>query len=71
MDKGTIVRTVVLVVALGNQLLASLGKSPLPFNEQEVEQGVSAIIATGASLWAWWKDNDVTKRARQRKGDLR
>jgi len=67
MNIGTIIRTVVLVFALLNQILVAFGKSPLPFDEVEVEQGVSAIITASAALWAWWKDNDVTKQAIERK----
>ena len=65
MDKQTIVRTVVLVIALVNQSLVIVGKSPLPFSEEEVELGVSAVITTLASLWAWWKNNSFTDEAQQ------
>ena len=62
-EKGTIVRTVVLGVALVNQCLTSAGKSPLPFSNEEVGQAVSAVITVGASLWAWWKNNSFTQPA--------
>ncbi|CAM3774235.1 phage holin [Alkalicoccus chagannorensis] len=68
MDKGTIIRTTVLALALINQLLASFGMSPLPFTQEEMEQGVSAVVTTAAAIWAWWRDNDVTEEARKRKG---
>lgn len=66
MTTGTAVRTVVLIVALINQGLAIAGYSPLPFEEQEVEQFVSLLITVGASLVAWFKDNSITKKAQQR-----
>ena len=62
-EKGTIVRTVVLGVALVNQCLTIAGKSPPPFSNEEVGQAVSAVITVGASLWAWWKNNSFTQPA--------
>lgn len=60
---GTIVRTVVLVVALINQMLTMSGHSPLPFSEEEVSEGVSMALTAAASLWAWWKNNSYTQAA--------
>ncbi|KZN99343.1 phage holin [Pseudobacillus badius] len=64
-DNGTIVRTVVLFVALVNQLLAACGYSPLPFDDQQVEKFVSSLITIAASIWAWWKNNNITRKARR------
>lgn len=61
--KGTIVRTVVLVFALGNQILTACGKNPLPFSNEEVGQAVSTTVTAVASLWAWWKNNSFTQAA--------
>lgn len=63
-SNGTIIRTVVLVVALANQALTIAGKSPLPFDDAMVTEGVSLILTTAASLWAWWKNNSFTTDAR-------
>jgi SPP1 family holin len=60
-DKGMIVRTVVLFLALLNLFLVLSGFSPLPFGGEQME-----FAATAASLWAWWKDNDVSRKARRR-----
>ncbi|CDQ22561.1 phage holin [Halobacillus karajensis] len=70
MDRGSLIRTTVLVFALINQVLAAFGKSPLPFSEAEVEQGVSAIITVGASLVAWFKNNYVTEKGAQQAREL-
>jgi SPP1 family holin len=59
----TIVRTIVLVLALLNQILAIKGKEVLPVTEDEVYQLVSLIVTIGASLWAWWKNNSFTEPA--------
>lgn len=62
-ETATIVRTVVLIVALVNQALVISGKSPIPYSEEEVGQAVSMIITVAASLWAWWKNNSFTQAA--------
>lgn len=62
-EKGTIVRTVVLVAALANQALTISGHSPLPFSEDEIAQGVSMFLTTAAALAAWWKNNSFTQAA--------
>ena len=62
-EAGTIVRTVVLAVALVNQTLIIAGKNPLPFTDDEVGQGVSMLLTVGAALWAWWRNNSFTQAA--------
>lgn len=70
-DKGTIVRTVVLFYALVNQILVMAGWSALPFAEGQVELVVSGVLTFIASVAAWWKDNPVTKQARYREQVLK
>ena len=60
---GTIARTAVLLLALTNQMLSAMGKSPLPIESTTVEQIVTAGITTIAALIAWWKNNSFTKEA--------
>ena len=60
---GTIARTAVLLLALTNQMLSAMGKSPLPIESPTVEQLVTAGITTIAALIAWWKNNSFTKEA--------
>lgn len=59
----TIVRLVVLVLALVNQTLTAMGKSPLPFDNDMVTELVSIVITIAAAAWAWWKNNSFTKAA--------
>lgn len=59
----TIVRLVVLVMALVNQALAASGHSPLPFTDEEITELVSVVFTVAASAWAWWKNNSFTKAA--------
>ena len=59
----TIIRTIVLIIALINQTLAIFGKEAIPVTEDEVYQLVSLIITVGAAIWAWWKNNSFTHAA--------
>ena len=43
--------------------LNACGKNPLPFSDDEVYTGVSAVVATVAAVWAWWKNNSFTAAA--------
>lgn len=61
--KQTIIRTVVLLIALLNQILLVFGKNPLPFSEGEIYEAVSVVATVGASLWAWWKNNSYSADA--------
>ncbi|GEK27554.1 phage holin [Bacillus spizizenii] len=67
MDKGTFVRTFVLIIALINQLLTIYNKSPLPLDNEQLEQFVSVVFTTVAALVAWYKNNYVTKKGHSQK----
>jgi len=60
---ATVTRTVILVLAIANNALALAGKSPLPFDNEEVGTVVSFLFTTAASLAAWWKNNSFTETA--------
>lgn len=59
----TIIRTIVLVVALINQVLTIFAINPLPYSENEIYEGITAVITVIASLVSWWKNNSFTKEA--------
>ena len=65
MKKSTIARTVVLVLALVNQVLVMFGINPLPFSDDGIYEAVTALLTVGASIWAWWKNNSFTKAAQE------
>ena len=60
---GTIVRTIVLIVALFNQGLAMFGKEAFPITEDQVYQGATLIATVASAICAWWKNNSFTKNA--------
>lgn len=62
-SKETVVRTVVLIFALVNQLLTAAGKNPLPWSEGEIYQAGTAVLTAGAAVAAWWKNNSFTRPA--------
>lgn len=62
-EKGTIVRTAVLVFALANQALTISGYNPLPFTDEQFKEGFSMVLTVAASVWAWWKNNSFTQAA--------
>ena len=59
----TIIRTIILAVALINQALTMAGKSIIPISDEQITEVVSLVITIGASVWAWWKNNSFTKNA--------
>lgn len=58
-----IARLVVALVPVANIILIQVGKSPLPFTQDEVNVGVSAVVSVLGICWAWWKNNNMTKAA--------
>lgn len=69
MTKGTIIRTILLLVALINQFLVLKGITPI--DEQATAEFLSYVFTVGAAAWAWWKDNDITKEAIERKKEIK
>ena len=59
----TIARTIVLALALINQVLAIIGKDALPFTEDSVYQICTLIATLITSGIAWWKNNSFTQVA--------
>ena len=60
---GTIARTIVLLLALANQILAMCGKQVLNIADDDIYQVVSILFTIGASAGAWWKNNSFTQEA--------
>ena len=59
-ETGTIVRTVLLVVALINQFLSISGKAVLPIDDAQIEMLLSTVITMAIELINWWKNNSFT-----------
>lgn len=64
MKKDTIVRTIVLALALINQIFALVGIPQLNIDDDTIYQAVTLIATIVSSVWAWWKNNSFTRAAR-------
>lgn len=62
-SRGTIARTIVLFVALINQIIVMFGGAALPFDDTQVYEAVSTLLTVGAATVAWWKNNSFSQRA--------
>lgn len=60
-----IVRLIIGLITIINLLLAARGYQPIELDESLITTVVSGIIAIGAYLWSWWKNNNVTKKAQE------
>ena len=59
----TIARTIVLALALINQVLAVCGKGTIDSAENDVYQVVSLVITITSAVVAFWKNNSFTNAA--------
>lgn len=62
-SSGTIARTVVLVLALVNQVLSMLGYKIIPIEDEQVNNFITMLFTIGSALVAWWKNNSFTEAA--------
>lgn len=70
---GTITRTAALAVAFVlaalsgvNWWLVSQGRSPLNVDQATISNIITYLVSLAAALWAWWKPNNFTARARRK-----
>lgn len=62
-DKPTIIRTVIFIIALVNVILQMFDIKTLPIDNELVNEAVSVVFLLVGSLSAWWKNNSFTKSA--------
>lgn len=60
---GTVARTIVLLLALVNQVLSMLGIPVLPIEDEAINTVVSTLWTIAAAVVAWWKNNSFTTAA--------
>lgn len=60
---GTIARTIILTLALINQILQSTGRSIIPVSDAQIQELVSLIFTIGSAIAAWWYNNSFTEPA--------
>lgn len=62
---GTIARTIVLALALINQLLTVSGHSVIPIEDEQINTLVSTLWTVAAAVVAWWKNQSFTPQAQE------
>ena len=62
-SKGTLIRTIILALALVNQVLAMLGISPLNIADDDISTVISTAWTIIAAVVAWWKNNSFSDAA--------
>ena len=60
---GTITRTVILALALINQVLTMAGHSPIPIEDEAVTELIATSATVIAAVLAWWRNNSFTHAA--------
>lgn len=58
-------RTVVLIIALVNQILVIVGKRTGTLDIEQWQEYVTYALTVVGSVWAWWKNNSFTDKAQQ------
>jgi SPP1 family holin len=67
MDKGTVVRTVALLIAWINVILTQSGLYEIPaISEEQIALGVTFVV----SVWTWFKNNYITAKGKRQKAVL-
>ncbi len=64
-SKGTIVRTVMVVIVLINMVLQKLGIDIIKTDENTVASIVEMVIEVGAIIAAWWYNNSFSDAAKK------
>ena len=62
-SKGTLIRTIILALALINQVLAMFGISPLNIADDDISTVISTAWTIVAAIIAWWKNNSFSDAA--------
>ncbi|NWF39977.1 phage holin [Bacillus sp. 8A6] len=77
-DKGTVIRTVLLLIAFINQTLVMFGQTVLPISEEQVQTAGESIYVAGSTIFtmvtaiiAWFKNNYVTEKGKKQKEILK
>ena len=60
---GTIARTVILILALVNQVLTVTGHSIIKVSDDDINTLISTGFTIVSAIIAWWKNNSFTQAA--------
>ena len=60
---GTIARTLILALALINQILTASGHSIIAVSDDDINTLITTGFTVISALLAWWKNNSFTRPA--------
>ena len=60
---GTIARTIILVLALVNQLLTAMSHGVINISDESINPLISTGFTSVTAIVAWWKNNSFTQSA--------
>lgn len=60
---GTIARTIILILALLNQILTATGHSVINISDESINTLISTGFTIVTAIIAWWKNNSFTQSA--------
>ena len=66
-DRGTLIRTIVLALALINQFLTAFGLTKIPGTTDEQILVISTIFTSVTAIIAWFKNNYLTAKGLKQK----
>ena len=61
--KGALLRLVLVIFALVNQILTMTGHAVLPISDEQLTDILTNGFTIIVTLYAWWKNNSFTKPA--------
>lgn len=63
-SKGTIIRTIMMLIAVVNTICSSAGLTTLDIDENTLYTVLTGAWDVVTLVLVWWKDNSFTKRAK-------
>ncbi len=64
-SKGTIIRTVMLIIVLTNIILEKFGLDVINTEENTIAGIVETLIELGSIIASWWYNNSYTEKAKR------
>lgn len=63
--KGTILRTILLIITVINMVLEAAGVDVIPTDESFIASTIETLVEIGAVAASWWYNNSFTENARK------
>lgn len=63
--KGTIFRTILLILTIVNMVLEQCGVDLIPTNEHFIASTIETLVEICAVAASWWYNNSFTEKARK------